>query len=156
MTTLERDFEDKLASAILDEVEARFHDPDGPVHQAVDHSHEVLREYGSRHDYNVEPIIDAHHHPTIERGDRYVRATWGWDHEAAPYFEYGTSDHVVDGNPVLVFIWEDAPQSVHEMFPDTERVDGDPKVFLPQTEPSGIPESRFIREGIRFLRRTIQ
>ncbi len=155
MATLESGFEDKLQEALLDELQKQMLADDGPVWGAVERSHEVLMEYGRRHDYNVGPVVEALAEPAIQRQPDRIVATWGWYHPAAPHFAWGTSDHTVDGDPVLAFVWEDAPQSVHEKWPDTDRVDGDPVVFLPEADVSGLPESRFVREGIDWLRREV-
>lgn len=155
MATLERGFEDQLQEALLDELQAKLLADGGPVWGAVERSEEVLMEYGRRHDYDVGPVIEALAEPAIQRKSDRIVATWGWYHPAAPRFEWGTSDHTVDGDPVLTFIWDNAPQSVHEKWPDTQRKNGDPRVFLPSVDVSGLPESRFVREGIDWLRREV-
>lgn len=153
---LDSDFERQLQEALLDDIQERMLADDGPVWGAVERSHEILREYGQANDYDVGPIIEALSEPAITRkGDRVV-AYWGWFHPAAPHFEWGTSDHTVDGDPVLTFIWEDAPPDIHEMFPDTQRVDGDPRVFFGEVEVAGLPESRFVRDALDWLRREVQ
>ena len=153
---LASNFEDNVADAVLDEVERELvGQSDNLVHQAIDRAHEVLEEYGDRHDYDVGPIIDSLGAVDVQRTDRSITVRLGWEHEAAPYFEYGSSDHTVDGDPILSFIWEDAPQSIHEMFPDTERVDGDPRVFFGEVEVAGLPESRFVRTALNWLRREV-
>jgi hypothetical protein len=155
MTTLESGFKRQLREALLDDVEAAFVADDGPVWGAVERSHDILREYGRRNDYDVGPIIEALSEPAITRTERSVRAYWGWFHPAAPHFEFGSSDHTVNGDSVLSFIWEDAPPEIHEMFPDTQRKDGDPRVFFPSVEVAGLPESRFVRKGLAWLRREV-
>lgn len=155
MATLGSDFEDQLQEALLDEIQEQMLADDGPVQGAVEKSEEVLIEYGRRHDYDVGPVLEALAEPAIQRKSDRIVATWGWYHPAAPHFEWGTSDHTVDGDPVLTFIWEDAPPGIHEMFPDTQREGGDPRVFLPSVDVSGLPESRFVREGIDWLRREV-
>ena len=153
---LDASFESDLREAVLDEVEHELiGKPNNLVYQTVQKSHEILRKYGREADYNVEPIIESLGEPEVDRSERSIEIKWGWEHEAAPFFAFGTSDHTVDGNPILSFIWEDAPPGIHEKFPDTERVDGDPRVFLPKTEPSGLPESRFVRDALNWLRREV-
>lgn len=152
MATLGADFEDQLREALLDDVQQQFVGRDGPIWAAVEKSHDVLIEYGREHDYNVGPVIEALSEPAITRTSTSVEAFWGWFHPAAPYFAFGTSDHTVDGNPVLSFVWENPPAWVTEEF---EREGDGYRVFLPETEPSGLPESRFVREGITTARRLI-
>ena len=152
---LASDFERQLREALLDDIQEQMLADDGPVWGAVERSHEILEEYGRRHDYDVGPVIEALAEPSVTRKADRVVAYWGWFHPAAPHFEFGTSDHVVDGDPVLTFIWEDAPAAIHEMFPDTQRVNGDPRVFLPSVEVAGLPESRFVRTGVAWLRREV-
>lgn len=152
---LSNSFEADLQEAVLDDVQDRFLASDGPIQTAVDRSHDILIEYGSRHGYDVGPVIEALQEPAISRQSNRITVFWGWFHPAAPHFEYGTSDHVVSGNPILSFVWEDAPPEIHEMFPDTQRVGGDPRVFFPETEPSGLPESRFVRDALNWLRREL-
>ena len=149
---LDSGFERKLREAILDDVQEEMLADDGPVWGAVERSHEILREYGRRHDYNVGPVIEALAEPSVTRKADRVVAYWGWFHPAAPHFEFGTSDHVVDGDPVLTFIWEEPPEWVKEEF---EREGEGWRVFLPQTEPSGLPESRFVRDALAWLRREV-
>ena len=152
---LSSDFEAEAREALLDDVEHEFvGTSDNLVHQTVQRAHAILEEYGSRHDYDIEPIIESMDYE-VDRTDRHIEIRIGWAHEAAPYFEFGTSDHTVDGDPILSFIWEDAPPAIHEMFPNTERVDGDPRVFFGDVEVAGLPESRFVRDALHWLRREI-
>ena len=152
---LDSSFEDDLREAVLDDVEHEMiGKPDNIVHQTIQRAHDILREYGSRNDYNIEPIIESMDYD-VERSEGHLRIRIGWAHEAAPYFEFGTSDHEVSGNPLLSFIWEDAPAAIHDMFPNTERVDGDPRVFFSDVEVAGLPESRFVRDALNWLRREI-
>lgn len=154
---LSSSFESDLREAVLDDAEHQIIGTQGSlVHQAVQQSHDSLRQYGSSNDYDVEPIIESLGEPTVDRSQDSLTVEWGWEHEAAPHFAFGTSDHTVDGDPVLSFIWEDAPPGIHEMFPETERVDGDPRVFFGDVEVAGLPESRFVRDALNWLRREVQ
>lgn len=151
---LEADFEDALAEALLDDVEHKLRDELVPA--AIEQSHEILREYGARYDYHVGPIIDALQEPTYERTARTVRARWGWDHEAAPFFEFGTPDHyTIDGNPILSFVWsrDRAPDWVAREF----EPEGDGyRVFFGSVDSGdGIAEMRFARDALNWLRREV-
>mgnify|MGYP006282830555 CR=1 FL=1 len=144
MTTLESGFEDKLRAAILDDVEQQLREEYLP--QAIAQSHERLRSFSDQ--YDVEPIIDSLQEPIVERrGDRVV-ATWGWEHPAAPFFEFGTSDHTIDGDPVLSFVWADPPDWVRDEF---EREGDGWRVFFASVEVDGIEQTRFVRAGIQWL-----
>jgi len=152
MATLDSSFKDQLQEALLDDIQEWMLADDGPVQGAVERSEEILTEYGQRHDYNVGPVIEALAEPAIVRKDDRVIARWGWYHPAAPHFEFGTSDHTVDGNDILSFVWEEPPQWVREEF---EKEGDGWRVFLPSTDVSGLPESRFVRDGLAWLRREV-
>ena len=139
-------FEADAREALLDELEDYAREEIAPQVQA--HAHEILHQYGQRHDYDVEPIIEAGKTEIIRRGDRVV-VRFGWP-EPAIYFERGTVEHVVEAKnaDVLSFIWEDPPEWVREEF----EPEGDGyRVFLPKVEVAGLPESRFIRDTLNWL-----
>jgi hypothetical protein len=139
-------FEADAREALLDELEDYAREEIAPQVQA--HAHEILHQYGQRHDYDVEPIIEAGKTEIIRRGDRVV-VRFGWP-EPAIYFERGTVEHVVEAKSadVLSFIWEDPPEWVREEF----EPEGDGyRVFLPKVEVAGLPESRFIRDTLNWL-----
>jgi hypothetical protein len=142
--------------ALLDELEATLVGERGNlVSQAIRVSHGALRSYGDRNDYHVDPIAES---VRVER-DRSAQdltVRWHWDHEAAKWFNWGVSPHTIDGDPLLSFIWEDAPKGVREMFPHTERVGGDPRVFLKSVDHPGLPAAHFLRAGTRWLRSELQ
>jgi hypothetical protein len=74
-------------------------------------------------------------------------------------WEFGTSDHTVSGDP-LSFVWEDPPQWVREEF-DQARGSGGRfrsgwRVFLPETDVSGLEESRAIRDSLNGFRRLLR
>jgi hypothetical protein len=153
MTTLNSGFEDDLREALLDDVERELvGKQDNLVFQFVDRAHEVLEEYGQRHDYDVEPVIESLGQPEVDRGEGYITVRIGWSHEAAPYFQMGTSDHEIQGNPVLSFIWESPPTWVRHEF---DREGDGFRVFLPEVDVSGLPESRFVRSALDWLRREV-
>lgn len=155
MTTLGSDFEEQLREAVLDDAEQSLIGEDGLVQQAVEQAHERLRAYGREHEYDIEPIIDSFAGPEVERDDGQLTVRWGWRHEASVYMEFGTSDHTIEGDPVLSFIWgkEDAPDWVAREF----EPEGDGyRVFLPEVEVSGLPESRYVRDALNWLRREVQ
>lgn len=150
---LANSFEDSLRGAVLDTAEGELVGRrDNVISQAIQQSQEVLDVAGSQLDWDVEPVKQSLGVPEVERGRNSLTVTWGWSHPAAPYWEYGTSPHTIRGDPILSFIWEDAPPGIKDMFPNTERVDGDPRVFFQSVQHPGTPALRFVREGLRYLR----
>lgn len=150
---LDSDFERDLREAALDNIEAELIGQDGLAQQVQTKAHELLRAYGQRHEYKVETLIEAGE-VGVDRQPGRVVARWGWP-EPAIFFERGTVDHAVRAKnaDVLSFIWEDPPRWVREEF---DREGDGWRVFLPKTEPSGLPESRFIRDALNWLRRRLQ
>jgi len=156
MATLQSDFEDKLREAVLDEAERKLiGERNNAVFQAIQAAHERLRQYAVEFDYDVEPIIDSLAGPEVERSGDSLTIRWGWDHGAAVYLEFGTSEHTVEGNPLLSFVWDadDAPEWVAREF---EREGDGYRVFLPQVEVAGVRETRFVRDSLNALRRNLQ
>jgi hypothetical protein len=123
--------------------------------QAVRVGHGTLRSYGSRNDYAVDPITETVEVVDASVQGRSFEARVAWTHEAAKYFQFGVSPHTIDGNPILSFIWEDAPREIREMFSHTERVDGDPRVFFQSVDHPGIPESRYVNAAMNWLRQEL-
>ena len=119
------------------------------VFQAIDEAHEQLESYGSENDYRVESIIDSFDGVEAERTRDEITASWHWTHRAAEFYEFGTSDHTVDGDPLLVFEFDaEKYPYLDEMFPEGT-------AFLPQTHPSGLPEARWVRDSLNWLRREV-
>lgn len=146
MTTLDSSFETDARDALLDKLEANAREEIAPAVQQ--HAHDILKAYGRRHDYDVDSIIAAGE-TAVERRDDRVVVRWGWP-EPAIFFERGTVGHAVKAKQadVLSFIWEDPPQWVREEF---EREGDGYRVFLPEVEVSGLPESRFIRDTLNWI-----
>lgn len=125
---------------------------DGLAQQAIDRSHARLRDYADQ--YDVEPIIDSLVVPRDglafdpEAGEIDLR--WEWRHPAAEFFDRGTSEHTIQGQPILSFIWEDAPPAVEAMFPHSF-----PRVFFGEVTVEGIAETRFARHGSEWLQREL-
>jgi len=153
MSGLNSDFEDTVRDATLDVALRQARETWVPA--MVAQSHERLRQYGGDNDYDVEPIIESLNQPRVTRDGDQIVARWGWSHEAAPFFDAGVSPHTIEGDPILSFVWEDAPAGVREMFSGTERVDGDPRVFFESVEHPGIPASHFVRRGLDWLHQNL-
>ncbi len=151
--TLDSSFEDALRDAVLDDAHDQLIGSSGLAREVQQQAHGLLRSYGNRHDYDVESLIAAGAVEVDRQSDRVV-ARWGWP-EPAIYFERGTVAHEVEARnaDVLSFIWTDPPGWVREEF----EPEGDGyRVFLPRVEVEGLPESRFIRDSLHWLRRRLQ
>lgn len=114
-----------------------------------------LEESAAANEWDVQSVIESVDVRTDERGGTIaVRITY--DHPAADHFEFGTSHHTINGDPVLSFVWEerhDPPQWVRENF-DAETSDGGRpgyRVFFGSVDVQGIPETRFLRSALDFL-----
>jgi hypothetical protein len=161
MATLDSDFEDALREAVLDDAQATLvGEQANLIFEFVELVHTRLRAYGERHGYDVESTIDSLGQPQVDRGRETLTVTVGWQSPQMARWEFGTSDHTVDGNPVLSFVWEDPPQWVREEFNQARDESGQFRsgwrVFFPEVEVSGLPESRAIRDAINALRRVLE
>jgi len=121
---------------------------DNLVFQAIQESHDRLRKVGESEDYDVEPIIESLELVEVDESGGEIR--WGWSHPAAEFFEFGTSPHTIEGDPILSFVWEDPPADIAAQF----EAEGDGvRVFFSSVDVSGIVETRFVRAGVEFLAR---
>lgn len=121
------------------------------VFQTVQQAHDQLRRYGTEYDYEVESIVESFAGVEAERSADRITASWSWDHEAASFMEFGTSDHTIsaDGPGVLAFEFEQSKYpGLADMFPDGT-------AFLPEVEVSGLPEARWVRDSLNWLRREV-
>jgi hypothetical protein len=125
--------------------------------QTIQKAHSILDAAARQYGYHVESIKESLELTEVQRGDGELQVVFGWSHEAAQYFEFGTSPHTVRGNPVLAFVWEDRhnpPQWVKENFERARSDSGEPGylTFLRKTEPDGVTEVRFVRGALEWLR----
>jgi hypothetical protein len=122
---------------------------DNLVFQSIQRAHRQLSRYGTRNDYDTDPIEESFAGVDYSRDRTSIHAEWSWSHEAAGYFEFGTSDHTIQGQPLLVFEFDGSEYpGLAEMFPDET-------AFLREVEVSGLPESRWVRESLNTLRREV-
>ncbi|MDQ2052843.1 hypothetical protein RBH26_20590 [Natronolimnohabitans sp. A-GB9] len=149
-TTASASFSLEGPEPILDDAESRLVGEANPlVFQAVRVSHGALRSYGSRNDYDTDPIEDSFAGVEVDRSGGELTVTWCWDHEAAVFFNNGTSDHTIHGDPVLAFRFDESEYPyLAEMFPDGT-------AFLPEVNVSGLPQSRFVQAGLEWLRQEV-
>lgn len=146
MTSLDSGFEADLRDAILDEAERELVGKQGNiVHEFVQDVHDRLRAYGRRHDDDVEHAIESLGQPVVERTANSITVRIGWEATEMVFFEMGTSDHTVDGDPVLVFDFDETEYPhLAEMFPEGT-------AYLPDVDVSGLPESRAVRDSLNHL-----
>jgi len=141
---------DDARQALLDNVESTLVGARGNlVFQSVQRAHRQLDRYGSSNDYRIESIKDSFSGVDASRDRSSISAEWFWEHEAAMFMEFGTSDHTVEGDPLLVFAFDKGEYpGLAEAFPGGT-------AFLDQVEVSGLPESRFVRDSLNTLRREV-
>jgi hypothetical protein len=131
---------------------------DNLTFQTIQRAHEILDAAARQYGYHVESIKESLELTEVQRGDGELQVVFGWSHPAAEYFEFGTSPHTIQGNPVLVFVWEDRhnpPTWVKENFERARSDSGEPgyKTFLQSVEVDGVNEIRFVRGALDWLRR---
>ena len=143
---LDSQFEGDLQDALLDELEQKAREEWAP--KLLAYAHEILDAYGEEHDYDVQHVKQSAR-TEVERTSNSVRVRVGWEAEESVYFALGTSDHPIEGDPLLVFEFEAAEYpGLAEMFPDGT-------AFLQEVEVSGLPESRYVRDALARLRREV-
>lgn len=150
-----------LSAELIRQLDAELTGRNGLAQQAIQRSHRRLREYD---EYQTESVIDSlrviEARADPEAGE--ITLAWEWTHPAAEFFEYGTSDHTIHGDPVLSFVWEerhDPPEWVKEEF-DQARGEGGRfqsgwRVFLPEVDVEGVAETRFARVGREWLQQQL-
>jgi hypothetical protein len=168
MATLNSGFEGDLEEALLDDAETRLvGEFDNLVARLIEIIHTELRAYADRHGYDVESTIASLATPEVTRSGGRIEVLVGWESEQMARWEFGTSAHTIDGNPILSFVWtddnkrgDDPPQWVREEFDQARDSEGQFRsgwrVFLPEVTVDGLPESRAIRDGIRAFRQVIE
>lgn len=114
-----------------------------------------LEEAAAVNEWDVESVTASWNVEVDERGDTLAIRIEN-THPAADYFEFGTSDHTINGDPVLSFVWEerhDPPEWVRENFEEETSEGGRPgyRVFLANVDVQGLPETRFLRSALDFL-----
>lgn len=103
-------------------------------------SQEALFAGGDEHGYEVENVARGALPPQWDSS--LGGFAFHYPHEASRYFNAGTAPHEIEGDPTLVFPWEEAPQEVREKFEDTF-----PIVFLPKVDVDGIEAIRYFERG---------
>lgn len=155
MTTL-AGFERNLQDSIMEDAEANLYgERDNIAFNFLQSANDNFRDYAARHGYDLESIIESGQVTDTSRGGRSVSATIEWTSGLAGIYEYGASEHTINGDPILSFIWSDPPNWVKEQFPQGRTSGGQFvsgwRVFFESVEHPGVPESRAIRDALTFL-----
>jgi len=133
------------------------------VDDAVRYANERLREASppdtaTQDEWHVQPIADSvrtywvkgEPEGKLEKGNAYVAE---WEHPHADKLEVGVAPHMIEGNPILVFPWPDAPPEVVEdwqpRWDDPDYWLDEPYVVFTEVEHPGIPALGFIAAGFR-------
>lgn len=154
---LSNSFKRNCRDALVEDMMGKLDEgPDALVNEAVEKAHGRLRGWGDERGYNVESVIESLQEPELTREANVVSVTYGWEHEAAPHFEYGTPDNYeIDGNPILSFVWsgENVPRWVKKEF---DREGDGYRVFFSSVDSGrGIAETRFVRTSLEWLRQEV-
>jgi len=135
------------------------------VEEAVDIANQALRdaadsppEGASLEEWHMEPIaesVEIKERPGDSAGNlpQGKAVVAEWTHPHADKIEVGVRPHEIEGDPLLVFRWENMPDEVEEQFesqwnnPDSflEK----PQVAFARIEHPGIPGIGFVRSGFR-------
>ena len=135
------------------------------VEDAVRYANRALRQAGqdppadaTLDEWSVEAIadsVDVRWEPgtsegKLAKGDALIAE---WTHPHANKIEVGVRPHEIEGDPILVFEWENIPDEVAEEFrPQWENPDSfleEPMVAYAKIDHPGIPGVGFIRHGFR-------
>jgi hypothetical protein len=143
------------------------------VEDAVRFAKRALREAGNNppegatlDEWSVEAIaesVEIEWQPSepggeLAKGDALVAE---WTHPHANKIEVGVRPHEIEGDPILVFEWQNIPDDVAEQFrPQWEDSDAfldEPQVAFAKIEHPGIPGVGFIQHGFsRSLRENFE
>lgn len=152
MSELDAGFEAELADHTREQLERNLvGKKNNALWKAIQASFDAL----DNSEYDLDSIKDSLVGPELTETPDGLTVRWGWDHPAAEFFEFGTSDHTINGNPVLSFVWEDPPAWVKEEF-DQARSSGGQfrsgwRVFFHSVNVDGVNEVAFTRAGLRRL-----
>lgn len=145
MTTLDSGFEADLREAVLDDVEEQFIKT-GRAEQIV---RQATRDALESADYDAEGILAALEGPEARREDDRITVSWTIDHPGALPLEVGTSDHTIEGDPVLAIPVENLSDD------HAADIEGD-TAFYAEVTVSGVDETRHTRRALAALRRALQ
>jgi hypothetical protein len=145
-----------ITEAVTDEVRQQLVGQErNLIARTIIEANSNLEEAAAVNEWDVESVTASWDVVVDERGGELAIRIEN-THPAADFFEFGTSDHVINGRPVLSFVWEerhDPPEWIREHFDEATSEGGRPgyRVFLPRVEVQGLPETRFLRAALDFL-----
>jgi len=142
---LDSSFEADLREAVFDDIESRLVET-GRAERIV---RRATRDALESADYDAEGILTALEGPAVRREDDRVTVTWTIDHPGALPLEVGSSDHVVEGDPVLAIPVENLSEE------HAADIEGD-TAFYARVEVSGVDATRHTRRALAELRRALQ
>ena len=135
------------------------------VDDAVRIANRALREAGANppegatlDEWSVEAIADSvevyweqgESEGKLERGNALVAE---WTHPHADKIEVGVKPHVIRGDPLLVFEWQNIPDEVAAQFEDAwndpDNFLEEPQVAFTKVNHPGIPGVGYIRKGFQ-------
>ncbi|MUV59979.1 hypothetical protein [Halobacterium sp. CBA1126] len=135
---------DSARQAFLDSAESALVGSQGNlISQTVGEAHDALASYASAQGgYAYDPVEDSFQGVTVERSQRGLTIEWSWGHVAAGLWEFGVPPHTIRGDP-LHFYWAAKDQWIQ-----TDEVQWG-------SETGGIPEARWVRDSLHWLRREV-
>lgn len=142
---LDSSFEADLRKAVLDDAEEQFVET-GRAERIIRRATQDALE---RADYNADGILAALEGPEVRRADDRITVIWTIDHPGALPLEVGSSDHVVEGDPVLAIPVENLSEE------HAADIEGD-TAFYARVEVSGVNATRHTRRALAELRRALQ
>ena len=135
------------------------------VDDAVQIANRALREAGANppegatlDEWSVEAIADSvevyweqgESEGELEQGNALVAE---WTHPHADKIEVGVKPHVIEGDPLLVFEWQNIPDEVAAQFEDAwndpDNFLEEPQVAFTKVNHPGIPAVGYIRKGFQ-------
>lgn len=124
------------------------------IAQTIQYANDRLGQFAAANEWDVEEVQAAWNVEVDERGDGLAVRIEN-EHPAADFFEFGTSPHTINGDP-LAFVWEerhDPPEWVRENFKQATSDGGRPGylVFMEEVNVDGIEETRFLRKALNYL-----
>lgn len=157
-----RAFREAIGTAGKDQIQAAVED-------AVRYANRALREAGNSppesatlDEWSVEAIADSvevtwqpsEPEGALAKGDALVAE---WTHPHTDKIEVGVRPHEIEGDPILVFEWQNIPDSVAEQFQsqwdDPDAFLDEPQVAFAKIAHPGSPGVGFIQHGFsRSLR----
>lgn len=137
--------------AFLDSAESALVGAQGNlVSQCVGEAHDQLASYASEQGgYEYGSVEASFQGVDVDRGSRSITIEWSWDHVAAPIWEFGAPPYTIEGDPWLVFAFDQGEYpGLAEAFPGGT-------AFLTEVDHPGFPEARWVRDSLHWLRREV-